>query len=103
MFEISTKIYNLPHAFIVWNPHRKFIAEQELKRRSKYDENKLQACMAILFSDILMVTDVHYRYKNHVFLVDVLSVKILDLREIKGFKIKIKDSKGMDLICPTLP
>lgn len=102
MFEISTKFTNLPQNINVWEPDRKFIAEEELKRRSKYDNNKLQDGKAILFSDILFVTDTYYRYKTHVFLCDLLAVKMWENSARRGIKIKILDSKGVDLICPSV-
>jgi len=102
MFEISSKFTNLPPKIDVWKPDRKFIAEEELKRRSKYDSNKLQDGRAILFSDILFVTDYYYRYKTHVCLCDLLAVKTWENSARCGIKIKVVDAKGVDLICPTI-
>merc|ERR1719474_1262337 len=51
---------------LLYGPYRKFLGEQEMKRRSKYDEAKRKPCWTLLFSDILITTDLTYKFKRGV-------------------------------------
>jgi len=82
---------------LLYQSQRKFLDEQEMKRRSKWDDSKLKPCWTLLFSDILITTDLSYKFKREVKLHGIVLIKLV--REFKGMIFKIENENDLHLFC----
>jgi len=106
-FELATRMYylislirGLPPDVVLYDRQRKFLDEQEMTRRSKYDDCKKSPCHVLLFSDIIITTDLSYKFKRLVQLSKIVSCQIATA--FKSLIFKVSEEKDFILYCSGL-
>jgi len=95
---IASRIHGQDHPRkLLYHSQRKFLDEQEMKRRSKWDEAKRKPCWTLLFSDLLIITDLSYKIKRVVKLKTVDFIQIV--RECNGMICKVENENDLHLFC----
>jgi len=95
---IASRIYGQDNPRrLLYESQRKFLDEQEMKRRSKWDEAKRKPCWTLLFSDLLIITDLSYKIKRVVKLQAVGFIQIV--RESNGMICKVENENDLHLFC----
>jgi len=101
MSYIASRIHGLPKSLrTIYHPLRKFIDEQIMKRRSKYNENQQRPCYCLLFSDVLITTDLSYKFKRLVELRKITSELIVE--KFNGLIFRVDSGPDLYLFCDDL-
>jgi len=100
MYYLISRIWGLPHNVVLYDRQRKFLDEQVMTRRSKYDDCKKTPCHVLLFSDIIVTTDFTYKYKRLVLLSKIVSCQIASA--FKSLIFKVVEEKDFILYCSRL-
>jgi len=101
MSYIASRIHGLPKSLrTIYHPLRKFIDEQIMKRRSKYDENQQKPCYCLLFSDVLITTDLSYKFKRLVKLCKITSSQLV--QKFNGLIFRVDSGPDLYLFCDDL-
>jgi len=100
MYYLISRIWGLPPNVVLYDRQRKFLDEQVMTRRSKYDDCKKTPCHVLLFSDIIITTDLAYKYKRLVQLSKIVSCQIVNT--FKSLIFKVLEEKDFILYCSQL-
>jgi len=101
MSYIASRIHGLPKSLrTIYHPLRKFIDEQKMKRRSKYNENQQRPCWCLLFSDVLITTDLSYKFKRLVELRKITSSLLV--QRFNGLIFRVDIDPDLYLFCDDL-
>jgi len=100
MYYLISRIWGLPPNVVLYDRQRKFLDEEVMARRSKYDDCRKTPCHVLLFSDIIVTTDLAYKYKRLVQLSKLVSCQIAST--FKSLIFKVLEEKDFILYCTRL-
>jgi len=101
MSYIASRIHGLPKSTqTLYHPRRKFIDEQRMKRRSKYNENEQKPCYCLLFSDVIITTDLSYKFKRLVELSKITTSLLV--QRFNGLIFRLDSDPDLVLFCDDL-